>query len=62
MSEATEIRAALAANARFYAAFAAGDFNKMESLWSTTAPSISAAGTRPTGQASAPRFRTDWLT
>lgn len=27
--------------------------------WSTTVPSISAAGTGPTGQASAPRFRTD---
>jgi hypothetical protein len=30
--------------------------------WSMTAASISAAGTRPTGQASGPRFSTSWLT
>lgn len=40
MSEATEIRAALAAHARFYTAFAAGDYEAMEALWSTTAPSL----------------------
>jgi hypothetical protein len=40
MSEANEIRAALTANARFYTAFAAGDYAAMETLWSTTAPSL----------------------
>ena len=38
---------------------------KCSTIGGTTAlsvGSISAAGTRPTGQASAPRFRTDWLT
>ncbi len=40
MSETTEIRAALAAHARFYAAFAAGDYDAMETLWSTTAPCL----------------------
>ena len=35
---------------------------KMPRSWSMTAASISAAGTRPTGQASGPRFSTSWLT
>ena len=33
----------------------------MPRSWSTTTFSISAAGTRLTGQPSAPRFKTDWL-
>ena len=33
----------------------------MPRSWSTTTFSISAAGTRLTGQSSAPRFTTDWL-
>lgn len=37
MSESTEIRAAAAANAAFYEAFAAGDAAAMEALWSRTA-------------------------
>ena len=35
---------------------------KMPRSWSMTAASISAAGTRPTGHASGPRFSTSWLT
>jgi hypothetical protein len=38
MPESSEIRAALAANGRFYSSFAAGDDDGMEALWSTTAP------------------------
>ena len=35
---------------------------KMPRSWSITAPSISAAGTRPIGHASGPRCSTSWLT
>jgi hypothetical protein len=38
MSEAGEIQAAIAANAAFYEAFAAGRIDAMDELWSTTAP------------------------
>lgn len=38
MSEADEIRAAIAANEAFYRAFAAGDAGAMDSLWATTTP------------------------
>lgn len=38
MSEAEELRTALAANEMFYEAFAAGDFEIMEQLWATTTP------------------------
>jgi ketosteroid isomerase-like protein len=40
LGAADEIRAALAANAAFYAAFAAGDAEAMEGLWATTSPVI----------------------
>jgi ketosteroid isomerase-like protein len=38
MSEASEIQAAVAANDAFYQAFAAGDVDAMDGLWSGTAP------------------------
>lgn len=38
MPEQAEIRAALAANERFYEAFAAGDYEGMDALWATTVP------------------------
>ena len=40
MSESNEIRAAIAANAAFYAAFVEGDYEAMDALWATTAPAL----------------------
>lgn len=40
MPESSDVRAALAAHARFYSVFAAGDHAGMEALWSTTTPAL----------------------